>query len=81
MSFDEISAILKSKDSTKREEWEKLRMQCFYSVAAQTDIKKPTDLFKLPWDNQEKKQVSRLTKEQTQHKAQKVKKWLNGMSV
>ena len=41
-----------------REQWEQTRLQCFWSVATpDKKVKKPRDLFKLPWDG--KKKVSK----------------------
>lgn len=38
-----------------REQWEQTRLGCFYSVAAAGGkVKKPRELFKLPWDGDKK---------------------------
>jgi hypothetical protein len=78
MSFGEIAAIVNANDNRRREEWEKVRQICFYSIAGYTDkVKSPQDLFKLPWDRKNEKKVSKLTKEQAREEAKKIEKWLD----
>lgn len=60
MSQDEVVAVMKAKNENytivSRESWEQARMQCFYSVAAMgSKVKKPSELFKFPWDGEGKK--------------------------
>lgn len=57
MSWSEVSAILKADGEKSRETWELTRLQCFYSIIAQSGtkhFKKPADVFQLPWDKEEK---------------------------
>ena len=77
MSFEEISALIKADDNKRREEWEKTRYQCFYSVISYSDkIKTPQELFTLPWDKQEKK-VSKISPDKAKDKASKLEARLN----
>lgn len=69
MSQDEVVAVMKARHESysilSRESWEQARLQCFYSVAAMGGkVKKPGELFKLPWDGEGKKEVKKLTKEE-----------------
>lgn len=71
MSWGELAAILKADGENKRESWELARLQSFYTIIASAGtkhIKKPTDLFKLPWDNEGKskpiKEVTIITPEE-----------------
>jgi hypothetical protein len=55
MSQDEVVAVMKARfddyQLSSRENWEKTRLQCFYSATAfGGKIKKPKDLFRFPWD-------------------------------
>ncbi len=68
MSQDEVVAVMKAKNESytvvSRESWERARMQCFYSVAAMgSKVKKPSELFKFPWDGERKKEKV-ITKEE-----------------
>ena len=74
MSFDEINSLLKVKDFERRESWEQIRQQCFYSFKPWSEIKSPTDLFKFPWEK--KKEVKPLSKDQVKKKVKDAKKWL-----
>lgn len=76
MSFEEINALLKADEINKRESWEKVRMQCFYSIKPWADIKKATDLFKFPWEEKQKP-IKSLTKEQVAKRVKQAKKWLD----
>lgn len=62
MSQDEVVAVMKARHENysliSRESWEQARLQCFYSVTAfGSKIRKPTELFKLPWDGEGQKKV------------------------
>jgi hypothetical protein len=65
MSLDEISSIYNAKYEAEKQEWERARLICFYSVVASIGtkkIKKVTDLFTFSW---EKKKVKNIpTKEE-----------------
>jgi hypothetical protein len=78
MGADETIAILEADEYRRRDEWERTREQCFYSVAPYNDkIKQASDLFKFPWDNKKKKKQENQTKEQVDRKIKQVKKWLD----
>jgi hypothetical protein len=67
MSSDELVAIYKAKNEADRVSWEQTRLICFYNMAAMNGtrvFKKPSDLFKLNWDNKEKPKIKRLTKDE-----------------
>lgn len=76
MGFDEVVALLKADGERKRDEWERTRQQCFYSVAPYSDkIKQPKDLFQLPWDvKKEKKQSQKLSKNQLKNRLKQAEK-------
>jgi len=68
MSQDEVVAVMKARHEDysliSREAWEQARLQCFYSVAAMgSKVKKPSELFALPWDGEQKK-AKVITKEE-----------------
>jgi hypothetical protein len=47
----ELDAILRSVERQRRERWEQVRLQSFYTVAAfGAKIKKPSDLFEFSWE-------------------------------
>jgi len=53
--MDEVVAIMKARNENysviSKEAWEQTRLQCFYSATAfGGKIKKPTELFKFPWE-------------------------------
>jgi len=55
MSQDEVVAVMKARHENysmiSREEWERTRLECFYSATAfGGKVKRPGDLFKFPWD-------------------------------
>ena len=80
MSFDEINEIYKAISKRNREDWEKIRIQCFYSLIAfggANKIKKPSDLFKLSDEEPEKKQGKTLTKEQIEKNRAVAEKMIN----
>lgn len=59
ISPDEVVAIMKARNENysviSREAWEQTRLQCFYSATAfGGKIKKPTELFKFPWESNKK---------------------------
>jgi hypothetical protein len=69
MSHDEVVAVMKARHESyglmSREAWEQTRTSCFYTVAAiGGKVKQPKDLFKLPWDNENKRPVVTRTKEE-----------------
>lgn len=70
MSFDEVEAILKENERREKDEWEKIRYQCFYSVVAIAGGKtyrKPSDLFQFPWEKPHR-ETKILTEEEKQSK-------------
>ena len=78
MSFDEIAIILKAKEGHRREAWEQLRKQCYYSsMSGLTEKEFGNKYFKLPWDVKEEKKVSKLTKEEREKRAKLIEKKLN----
>jgi hypothetical protein len=77
MSFDEIASLLKTVEDKRREKWEQIRLQCFYSVAPYTDSKKPSDFIKFPWEVVVK-QVSRISDKKRKKIATKVENIING---
>lgn len=82
MGPDETIAILEADEHRRRDEWERARLQCFYSVAPYNEkIKQASDLFSFPWDSQEKKEprktAKRETKEQIDRKIKQVERWLD----
>jgi len=57
MSQDEIIAIYKARYEVQKISWEQIRTICFYNVVSQNGtkvFKKPSDLFKLPWEQRTK---------------------------
>ena len=53
MSQDEVAAIYKARSEADKIRWEQVRVISYWSVVAMNGTrtyKKPTDLFKLPWD-------------------------------
>jgi hypothetical protein len=79
MSHDEVVAVMKARHENygliNREAWEQTRVQCFYTVAAfGSKIKKPTELFKLPWDKgKDAPQAVKMTKEEALKRAYAMK--------
>lgn len=66
MSQDEMAAIYKAKNESERMSWEQTRLLCFYNVISMNGtkvFKKPSDLFKLPWEKGYKKVTSKEAKE------------------
>ena len=60
MSPDEMEAILKALSQQNINQWERTRLQSYYSVVAMAgtkQIKKPSDLFALPWDKDKKEKI------------------------
>jgi hypothetical protein len=80
MSQDEVVAVMKARNQhyelVSQGEWERVRLQCFYAATAfGGKIKKPTDLFKLPWDvnaKEDKKQAKAMTSAEVTKKALKM---------
>jgi len=55
MSQGEVVAVMKARHENysmmSREEWERTRLECYYSATAfGGKVKRPADLFKFPWD-------------------------------
>jgi hypothetical protein len=74
MSLDEVNAIIKAKNEKNRDEWDKVRMLCFYNVVSQNGskvFKKPSDLFSIPGETKTKKEPKQLSKEELKAKANK----------
>jgi hypothetical protein len=47
----ELDAALKAVERQRRERWEQVRLQSFYTVAAfGAKVKKPSDLFEFSWE-------------------------------
>ncbi len=80
MSVDEISAILRAREEIRKEEWEKVRYQCFYSVIALSGnriYKKPSDLFRFPWEAKKKEKRGRkYTNDEIRRKEKAVQRYL-----
>jgi len=79
MSFDEIAELLKIRDSERKEKWEQLRIQCYYSMVAfhgNKEYKNPQGLFPLPWEKKKVKEVKKLSKEELAEKTKKAQQWL-----
>jgi len=65
MSQSELEYIIEGNDEKEITNWEQTRTLCFYIVIAGTGsrkIKKPSDLFKFPWDKKTPK--TSMTKEE-----------------
>lgn len=89
MSQDEVASVLKArnkdKEASTRVEWEQTRLMCYFSATAfgGGSVKKPADLFSLPWDGEaagEQKPQKRkrpLTREEFKKKAEAVGRKLN----
>ncbi len=84
MSHDEVVAVMKARHEDygliSREGWEQTRLGCFYTVAAfGGKVKKPTELFKLPWDGKkDAAPVKVMTKEEALKRAYAMKTNKNG---
>lgn len=83
MSFDEVNALLKEKADENKQDWEKIRHLCFYNVVSFNGtklFKKPADLFKFPWEknNKEPKILTEAEKRKNKQIAQKLIKKING---
>jgi len=53
MSYQELEAIFDTIKHKKRAEWERWRMQCFYSMRLiLKEETQPKDLIPLPWDDE-----------------------------
>jgi hypothetical protein len=74
MSQDEVVAVMKARQEhynlISQQDWEQTRLQCFYSVAAMGGkVKKPKDLFRLPWDSERKaSEAAPMTKKDAMNK-------------
>ena len=86
MSWSELASIFKASGERSREDWERTRTLCFYTVIAQggtKHFKKPSDLFKLPWDDKKEKPktvqpAKKLSPEEFKDLVEKVNKQFNG---
>lgn len=78
MGFEEIGALLKADDYNRRDSWEKVRQICFYNVAPYSEVKKPSDLWKFPWEAEKKGR--KLSKDELKERVKKAKKIINGKS-
>lgn len=84
MSQSEAHALIKADTDRQRADWEQVRLQSFFSVVSQTGtkkIKKPSDLLKFPWEEEEKKKkvdAKPLTPEQFNELAQQINTLANG---
>lgn len=80
MSFDEITAFVKTLENNKKDEWERVRYLCFYNVISQNgtkQFKRPSDLFTLPWEKKKKKSDGKkVTPEEIERKRQQAEKYL-----
>jgi hypothetical protein len=81
MSQDELTAIMKAKSEKEATEnkvtWEQTRNICFFTVVAMNGtktIKKPEDVFSLPWDKKKRESKRVLTKDEAKKKADKMKR-------
>jgi hypothetical protein len=76
MSQDEVSSLLQASMDKDKAEWEKARIQAFYTVVSMNgtkQYKKPSDLFKFPWESKPvvKKVAKVLSKEEFEKIANK----------
>ena len=62
MTNNELNALLEYANELEKEEWERLRMQCFYSVAPHSTDKKltPEKIMPFGWDNKIEKAVIKI---------------------
>jgi hypothetical protein len=61
MSQDEIIACLKAYNNNDKKDWERTRTECYYNYIyfnGTKHIKKPKDLFILPWEDNKTKGVT-----------------------
>jgi len=78
MTQKEVLAIITANNEKDKVEWEKVRMMAYYSVVAvngSKQIRKPSDLFKFPWEQKGKpvKKVGKtLSKEEFNKLADKI---------
>lgn len=76
MSQDEIVEVMKAYNNTIKTTWEQTRTQCFYNIVAfngTRHIKKPQDLFLLPWEVDDKPKGNRLTRDEFMNIANKMR--------
>jgi len=80
MSFDEIGAFLKTLESKKKDEWERIRYLCFYNVVSYNgtkQFKKPSELFILPWEKKKKNStVRKISKEEVEKRKEQASKYI-----
>jgi hypothetical protein len=62
MSNYELNALLEYADEAERTDWEKIRIQCFYSVAPHSADKKltPEKIMPFGWDKKTEKAAIRI---------------------
>ena len=83
MSFDEINSLLKANNEKEKRQWERDRINWFYTLIAPGLSKKrePTDLVMFEWEKETKERIKKepgkLTKEQIDKKTKEAEKWLN----
>lgn len=79
MSIDEMVALLKADDNSNKEDWHKVRKQCFWYVKAQGGELSEKQFYKryfpLPWDK-DTKPVKGSDKKQFDKKVKQAEKWL-----
>ena len=83
MSQSELAALLRADMERMKIGWEQTRLVSFYTMVSQNGtkkIKKPTDLFRFPWDkNENKKTVTPQTSpEELKKIVDQVKQHLDG---
>lgn len=79
MSFDEVESLLKENERREKDEWERMRTQCYYSVVAfggSKTLRKPSDLFQFPWEKpkRETKPLTEAEKERQKRIADRIAK-------
>ena len=78
MSFDEVASIVKANNEKIRREFEKDRMQWFYTLLAPglSKVSKPQDIVTFEWEK-EQRPKKEYSKEQVEKNLKQAKKWLN----
>jgi hypothetical protein len=79
MSFEEISVLLKAVNEKEKRQWERDRLQWFYSLIAPglSKAKEPSDLVKFDWEIK-KSQGRKISKDKARDIESKLEKIING---
>lgn len=83
MSQSELSSLLRADLNRIKIGWEQTRLVSFYTMISQygtKKIKKPTDLFRFPWEKKEEKKsiTPQTSKEDLKKIVEEVKQHLDG---